>query len=115
MKITIVDPTKNKDVKINGMWRKPDSDYMYDALTNGGIDDPHMVMDRLSYDIDNDPDYIHVDYVVDYIAEHGIDNEDKREFIEKIINAIIAHSKEKKNVELLCNYLLDQLNDLIIL
>ena len=115
MKVTIIDPTKNKDVKINGMWRKPDSDYMYDALTSGGIDDPHMVMDRLSYDIDNDPDYIHVDRVVDYIAENGIDDESKREHLEKVINAIIHHAKESKNVELLAEYLLTQLNDLIIL
>ena len=115
MKVTIVDPSKNKDIKIDGMWRKPDSDYMYDALTTGGIDDPQMVIDRLSYDIDSDPDYIHVDYVVNYIVENGITDDEKKEFLEKIVNAIIHHAKESKNVKLLAEYLLTQLNDLIIL
>lgn len=100
--------------RIDNVWYMPESDQVFNALEKGGFDDPAAVIDRLNY-AQEDPNFIHVDFAVDYIAEHGIDNEDKREFVEKIINAIIAHSKEKKNVELLCNYLLDQLNDLIIL
>lgn len=101
--------------RIDCIWYAPDSDQVFNALEKGGFDDPQMVIDRLSYDINNDPNYIHVDSVVDYIAENGINDEDKREYLEKIINAIIHHAKESKNVKLLCEYLLTQLNDLIIL
>ena len=100
--------------RIDCVWYAPDSDQVFNALEKGGFDDPSAVIDRLNYAQD-DPNFIHTDFVVDYIAEHGIDDEDKREHLEKIINAIIAHSKEKKNVELLAEYLLTQLNDLIIL
>ena len=101
-------------VRIDNVWHMPDSDQVFTALEKGGFDDPSAVIDRLNYAQD-DPNFVHTDYVVDYIAEHGINDEDKREHLEKVINAIIAHSKEKKNVELLCNYLLTQLDDLIIL
>ena len=101
--------------RIDSIWYAPDSDQVFNALEKGGFDDPAAVIDRLNYAVDDDPNFVHTDFVVDYIAEHGIEDEDKREHLEKIINAIIAHSKERKNVELLCNYLLDQLNDLIIL
>lgn len=101
--------------RIDCVWYAPDSDQVFTALEKGGFDDPSAVIDRLNYAVDDDPNFIHTDFVVDYIAEHGIDDEDKREHLEKIINAIIHHAKESKNVELLCNYLLTQLDDLIIL